>query len=83
MIVGRWRDSDGDTTEFFPDGTVSIATKDGSIIGKYSFPDKDHIKLEMGGIEASLGPQLGTYSVSSDVLKITSNGHEDVLHRAK
>src|SRR5580658_3462687 len=45
MIVGTWRDRDGDAWEFFPDGTLSVSTKRGAVTGKYSFPDQDHIKL--------------------------------------
>jgi hypothetical protein len=83
MIVGTWRDRDGDAWEFFPDGTLSVSTKRGAVTGKYSFPDQDHIKLEMDGIAAGFGPKVGTYSVSSDVLNITLNGQEDVFHRTK
>jgi hypothetical protein len=82
-IVGKWRDGDGDVTTYFPDGTFSVTTKDGDVTGKFSFPDQDHLKLQVEGLMAGYGPQLCTYSLSADVLKMTYRGKEDVLHRTK
>lgn len=54
-FVGKWEvvsgSSIGSVYEFFPDGTVNISNSFG-VASKYSFPDKSHIKIEMGSLAA-------------------------------
>jgi hypothetical protein len=69
-IVGKWEvvsgTSIGSLYEFFPDGTVNISGSFG-IATKYSFPDKTHIKIEMGSLAA-----IYEYTLSGDELTLTN-----------
>lgn len=70
-IVGKWEvvsgTSIGSLYEFFPDGTMYISGSIG-IASKYSFPDKTHIKIEMGSFAA-----VNEYTLSGDELTFTSD----------
>jgi hypothetical protein len=80
-IIGKWTDSTGRMAfEFFPDGTIST----GFGVGKVSFPDQTHMKVELGGIIGGLGgTQLWPYSLNADGLAITIGPQEFSLHRVK
>jgi len=74
-IIGKWEvvsgTSIGSLYEFFPDGTVNISGSFG-IATTYSFPDKTHIKIEMGNLAVVyeytlLGDEL-TFSNDSNIL---------------
>ncbi|MBI2331702.1 MAG: hypothetical protein HYU84_06010 [Chloroflexi bacterium] len=58
-ILGKWETDDGALYEFFPDGTVMTPF----LAGKYSFPDKTHIKIEIGDMAG-----VQEYSLSSNSL---------------
>jgi hypothetical protein len=47
MIVGAWKNGDGETLEFFADGNVITDGPKGHSSGKFSFPDSDHIKFDL------------------------------------
>ncbi len=70
-IVGKWEvvsgTSIGSLYEFFSDGTVNISGSIG-IASKYSFPDKTHIKIEMGSLAA-----VNEYTILGDELTFTSD----------
>jgi hypothetical protein len=79
-IIGKWSEPQGMSYEFFPDGTVRSAIS----VGKFSFPDQTHIKMEFGGLEAFGGPQLWGYSIKGDSLSLTWGDTKTFeLHRAK
>jgi hypothetical protein len=52
--------------------------------GKYTFVDRNRIKVELGGLGALPGPQVYTYSVSGDELTLTdAEGKESRYRRVK
>jgi hypothetical protein len=81
-IAGKWKELNGDETiEFLRDGTVTIKGKDGNLSGSYSFPDKNHLKLELGGIGALAGPMVATYSIASNQLTLTAPDGDKSTYR--
>ena len=70
-FIGKWEvvsgTSIGSIYEFFPDGTVNISGSFG-IATKYSFPDKTHIKIEMGSLAA-----VYEYALSGDELSFIND----------
>ena len=87
-IVGKWQEvaPKTETLEFFKDGTVSVVNPAESIsaAGKYSFIDKDRIKMELGGaIGELIGPQIMRVAVSGDEMKLIGlDGEVSVYNRA-
>ena len=78
-IAGKWTSAQTGDYEFFPDGTFTDYSRQWKTnnIGKFSFPDSQHIKLELNGMTL-----LGTFSVSSDSLTWTVwAGQPEVLTR--
>lgn len=69
--------------EFFPDGTISTTSAKGSYVGKFSFPDPGHIKLELGGLAELAGPLIGTYTLSNNRLTITIKGDKSIYERTR
>jgi hypothetical protein len=47
-ILGKWIDPEGNTWEFFKDGTGTLTPKDSPWGGsfKFSFPEKDRLRIE-------------------------------------
>ncbi|MBP7274822.1 MAG: hypothetical protein KBA51_01305 [Kiritimatiellae bacterium] len=71
-IAGKWsKIGDTEKMEFFKDGTITIATKSENLVGKYSFIDKDRIRVELGGVRALGGPFVASVSFSGDELTWT------------
>lgn len=73
-IVGKWSEIGGtEKMELFKDGTITImvADKGMNLGGKYTFVEKDRIKVEMGGLGALIGPFVATVSISGDELTWT------------
>lgn len=73
-IIGKWEvvsgTSTGEIYEFFQDGTL---TSDG-FAGKYSWPDKTHIKFEYWGI-----PIVYEFNLSDDTLTLTDSTDQSVI----
>ena len=66
-IVGKWSEIDGtEKMELFKDGTITMADKGRNMGGKYTFVDKDRIKLELGGLGALAGPFVATVAIAGD-----------------
>ena len=84
-IVGKWKEiGKTEVIEFFEEGTVSSTNKGISLTGKYSFIEKNRVKLEFGGVGALAGPKIRTVSIDGDVLTLTdSTGDEDKYQRIK
>lgn len=72
-IVGTWTDSSGGTMQFLEDGTVSSSISIIDVNGTYSFPDKDHIKIEYDGLLNIVGSFLYEYEISGDNLFLTDS----------
>jgi hypothetical protein len=71
-IIGKWSVIDGtEKMEFFKDGTITVADKGMNMGGKYTFVEKDRIKVELGGLGALAGPFVATVSISGDELTWT------------
>lgn len=70
-IIGKWEvvsdKSSGTLYEFFPDGSISIS---GTlpIVSTYSFPDKNHIRIEMLGLAA-----IYEYTLSGNELTLAND----------
>ena len=84
-IVGKWSEIDGDRTmELFKDGTITVADTPMNMAGKYSFVDKDRIKVELGGLGALAGPNVVTVAIAGDELTWTMpDGDVSKYTRAK
>lgn len=71
-IVGKWSEISGtEKMELFKDGTITVADKGMNMGGKYTFVDKDRIRVELGGLGALAGPFVATVSISGDELTWT------------
>jgi hypothetical protein len=71
-IVGKWSEIGGtEKIELFKDGTITVVNKDIIMGGKYTFVDKDRIRIELSGLGALLGPFVVTVSISGDELTLT------------
>ena len=71
QIVGTWREANGsEEMVFFKDGTFYTVVDGQRMAGDYSFPSKESIRLEYGGIGAAVGPIVAPVSISRDVLTI-------------
>ena len=71
-IIGKWSEIDGDRTmELFKDGTITVADTPMNMAGKYTFVDRDRIKVELGGLGALAGPYVATVAISGDELTWT------------
>jgi len=69
-IVGRWYDVDDggkSVMELFEDGSVQMSGEM-EMSGSYTFPDDNHIRLDMEGIGALMGPMIFEYSLASGEL---------------
>ncbi len=55
-IIGKWQEFDStETLEFLKDGTIKLVADNGAVIeGKYTFVEKDHIKIELRAGEKQL-----------------------------
>jgi len=83
-LVGKWKEINGDEVlEFFPDGTISTTRAKGNHVGKFSFPDPDHIKIELGGLAEVAGPLIGAYTLSSGRLTITIKDDKSIYERTR
>lgn len=78
-IVGKWEvvteQGYGDLYEFFPDGTIDLGGMF-PLDSKYSYPDQNHIKIEMESLAA-----IYEYTLSSDTLTLISNSTTRTLKR--
>jgi len=78
-IIGKWEvvsgTSIGSVYEFFPDGTVNISNSFG-VASKYSFPDKTHIKIEMGSLAA-----IYQYVLSDNEITLTTDSSSMTLKK--
>jgi len=76
---GKWEIVSGSNTgsiyEFFPDGTVNISNSFG-VASKYSFPDKTHIKIEMGSLAA-----IYQYVLLGNEIILTTNSSSITLKK--
>lgn len=84
-IVGNWVGVRGtERMELFNDGTITVADPDiPNVGGKYTFVDKDRVKVELGGLGALLGPFVVTVAISGDELTWTMpNGEVSKYLRA-
>lgn len=71
-VIGKWSLTTGtERMELFKDGTLMIADKGMNVGGKYTFIDKDRIKVEFGGFAALAGPLIVTVSVAGDEMTWT------------
>ncbi len=78
-IIGKWEvvsgTSIGSVYEFFPDGTVNISNSFG-IASEYSFPDKTHMKIEMGSLAA-----VYQYFLSGNEIALTTDSSSTTLKK--
>ncbi len=84
-IVGKWKDSEGvETIEYKADGSM-IETMAGSdvIKGKYSFVDATHIKAEVEGPMAAMGPIVSQVVIKGDTMTVTEADGQTVMQYTK
>ncbi|MDI6891238.1 MAG: hypothetical protein QMC83_09950 [Thermodesulfovibrionales bacterium] len=75
-IIGKWEQYDpkgNETLEFFKDGTVSTFHESFgfSVAGDYRFIDNKHVRINLGGLWALVGPIVCKVSVSGNNLILT------------
>jgi len=81
-IIGKWSEIGAtEKMEFFKDGTITINDKGINMVGKYTFVDKDRIRVEFGGLAAKIGPIVVTVSISGDELTWTMPDGKSSKHR--
>ncbi len=82
-IIGKWVEIDGsEKMEFFKDGTIMVTESSLNMSGKYSFLEKNRIKVELGGLGMLAGPQIAAIEISNEQLTITEpNGKKSVYRR--
>ena len=72
-IVGKWEADDGiETWEFFKDGTVSVSGGWFPVAGNYKFIDRNHMRIDFGGLGALAGPQVFEVDISGNRLILKS-----------
>lgn len=84
-IIGKWTEISGnEKMEFFKDGTIMVTESSLNMSGKYSFPEKNRIKVELGGFGMIAGPLIATIEITNEQLTITEpNGKKSVYRREK
>lgn len=84
-VIGKWKEVSGtETIEFFKDGTITIVDKGMSMSGNYKFIDNEHIRMDLGGLGALMGPIISKVSFTNDELvMITEKGKEYKYQRVK
>ncbi len=77
-IVGKWQSdtSENETLEFFRDGTMTLTSYGVAVTRNYSFPDNDHVKVEMNGLLGVLGSSVYEYLVKGNTLTLSGGGLE-------
>ena len=71
LIVGTWREANGsELMVFYKDGTFYTVVDGARMAGDYTFPSKETIRLDYGGMGAAIGPVVVPISISRDVLTI-------------
>jgi hypothetical protein len=81
-LVGKWQEPpNGETIQFFAEGTLSINGKGGSYTGTYTVLDATHLKFEVGGLGALAGPIIFTYELSSNTLTLTHSGDKPTTYK--
>jgi hypothetical protein len=81
-IVGKWTEADGaETIEYKADGTMTETLAGGDVVkGKYSFPDAEHIKVELEGPMSAMGPIVSPIKISGDTMDVTGVDGSSVSH---
>lgn len=69
-LVGTWIGEEGDTIEFFEDGTIMVNDRFFSASGSYSIVDNNRVRIEMDGLWGIAGAQVFQYSVSGNQLNL-------------
>lgn len=86
-LLGKWKAANaqnGDTIEFFQDGTVLSTSMIGlQISGTYKIVDNTHLRIEMGGLFGLAGAQVYEYSIAGDQLTMTLMGVKMAYQRVK
>ncbi|HEY0369867.1 MAG TPA: hypothetical protein VGC85_09740 [Chthoniobacterales bacterium] len=81
-IVGKWSEADGaETVEYKADGSMTDTLAGGDVMkGKYSFPDAAHIKVELEGPMAAMGPIVSPITIKGDTMDVTGIDGSTVSH---
>lgn len=83
-LIGKWQASDGETIEFFADGTVTMSGGLLAITGDYTVLDRETLRMDLGGIWGLAGPQTYRYRISGRELTLTNSlGIETTLVKTK
>jgi len=70
-IIGNWQCDDGSKLQFLKGGTMVVDDGSGvTLVGAYSFPDKEHITVQLDGLLALAGSQVLSVDVSGNTLII-------------
>jgi hypothetical protein len=70
--LGKWSTADGSAKiELFENGKINIIENHLLVHGKYSFVDKDKIKVELAGYEHVGGPPVITVAILRDEMTWT------------
>ena len=70
-IIGSWQCDDGSKLQFLKDGTMVVDDGSGlTFAGTYSFPDKEHITVQLDGLLALAGSRVLPVDVSGNTLII-------------
>ncbi len=69
-LVGTWIGEEGDTIEFFKDGTIMVNDRYFSASGTYSIVENNRVRIEMDGLFGIAGAQIFQYSVSGNQLNL-------------
>jgi hypothetical protein len=75
QIIGTWQASDGNTMTFYDDGTFQTGGKL-PVTGYYSFIDRNHIRIEAGGLFFFAGSMVYEVDISRNLMTLTQPSGE-------
>jgi hypothetical protein len=75
-LLGEWQETsrpiaEAESLTLEPDGTVHIRTREHTLLGSYSYPDPDHLQIEMLGLKGVTPPLEFSFEISDRRLTLT------------
>lgn len=77
-LIGVWESEQGESIEFFKDGSLVISSSFFSASGTYSIVDKNRIRLTLDGLWGIAGSQVIDYEVSGKRLLLGGETYKKV-----